>query len=210
MRLRLFIILVGAALVAATFSYPYWRPFVVNTVVNEPFPGLPANLQTAFVEELTPEEQAAFLQMAAENRDMAVAMAAAALQAPIAMETAEPAPDQATAVVAASGNFVRIDAVHWAQGRAIVYQLPDNSKVLRLEDFEAANGPDLYVLLSASPRPLTQEEVELSNLDFELGRLKGNIGNQNYNIPPEVDLSLYNSVVIYCKAFNVVFSTATI
>lgn len=210
MRLRLFVILIGAVAVVATFTYPYWRPFFVSTAVNEPFPGLPANLQTAFVEQLSPEEQAAFLQMAAENRAMAVAMAVAALQAPTMMQTPEPAPDAATAVVAASGQFTRIDALHWAQGRAIVYQLPDNRKILRLEDFQAANGPDLHVLLSANERPLTREEVEMSDLDFELGRLKGNIGNQNYEIPSEVDLSLYNSVVIYCKTFHVVFSTATI
>ena len=70
--------------------------------------------------------------------------------------------------------------------------------------------PDLRVLLAASRAPRTREEVELGNLEIELGHLKGNIGNQNYEIPPEVDLSLYNSVVIYCQEFHVVFSTATI
>ncbi|MBZ0302157.1 MAG: DM13 domain-containing protein [Anaerolineae bacterium] len=210
MRLRLTLILVGAIAVAATFTYPYWRPFFVNTIVDEPFPGLPADMQAAFLQQLTPEQQAAFLQMADTDRDMAVAMVAAALEAPSTVPDVENPPDSSTTVSVATASFKRIDAVHWAQGKAIIYQLPDNRKILRLEDFQAANGPDLHVLLSASENPTTQEEVELGNLDFELGPLKGNIGNQNYEIPPEVDLSLYNSVVIYCQKFHVVFSTATL
>ena len=117
-------------------------------------------------------------------------------------------PDTAVSVV--DGTFERIDAVHWAQGDVTIYQLPDNRKILAFDNFLAANGPDLRVLLSASEAPRTREEVELGNLELELGSLKGTAGNQTYEIPPEVDLSLYNSVVIYCQAFHVVFSTATI
>jgi hypothetical protein len=209
MRLRLLLILFGAALVAASFTFPLWRPLFVSTIAEEAFPGLPANLQDAFA-QLPSDQQAAFLSMAAENRDTAVAMAVAALQNPVVMLEEQPTPDGAITVQVARGEFARIDAVHWAQGTVTIFSFPDNRKVARLDDFQSANGPDLYVLLSASPAPRTQEEVELGDLDFELGRLKANIGNQNYEIPPEVDLSLYNSVVIYSKPFNVVFSTATI
>jgi hypothetical protein len=204
------LILVGAAAVVATYTFPYWRPLLLSTVAEEPFPGLPANLQTAFVEQLTREQQTILLEMAAENREMAVALAAAALQAPVVIEAEENPPDTTIAVAATTGSFAPIDAIRWAQGTATVYQFPDNRKVLRLEDFQSANGPDLFVLLSASAAPRTREEVELSDLDLELGRLKANIGNQNYEIPPEIDLSLYNSVVIYCQAFDLVLSTATI
>lgn len=209
MRLRLLLILLGAALVAASFTFPLWRSFFVSTIAEDPFPGLPANLQDEFL-QLSPDQQAAFLSMATENRDMAVAMVVAALQNPVVMLEEQPTPDGAIAVQVARGEFVRIDSVHWAQGTVTIFSYPDNRKIARLDNFQAANGPDLYVLLSASPAPRTQEEVELGNLDFELGRLKGNVGSQNYEIPPEVDLSLYNSVVIYSKPFNVVFSTATI
>ena len=88
--------------------------------------------------------------------------------------------------------------------------MPDNRKILSFGDFLAASGPDLRVVLSASDAPRTREEVELGNLELELGPLKGTAGSQTYEIPPEVDLSLYNSVVIYCQEFHVVFSTATI
>ena len=45
---------------------------------------------------------------------------------------------------------------------------------------------------------------------LDLGKLKGNRGNQNYPIPADVDISIFNSVVIYCKPFAVVFSVATL
>jgi hypothetical protein len=208
MRFRLFIILFGAALVVATYSFPLWRPLLVNDVVNEAFPGLSADLQAAFT-ALTPAEQAAFRQMAEEDRDMAITMVEAALQAPAVIE-AEPTPDMQSTIIIADGTFGRVDAVHWAEGTATIYQLPDNRKVLRFENFRAANGPDLRVVLSAGEEPRTREEVARGNLNLELGRLKGNIGDQNYEIPAEIDLSLYNSVVIYCQAFHVVFSTAAI
>lgn len=210
MHFRLLFILVGALTVVATFTFPLWRPLLVDDIVDEPFPGLPSDLQAGFA-ALTPAEQASYLQMAVEDRAMALAMIEAALQAPTLVEADEQtAPATDAAVIVADGEFTRIDPVHWAQGTATIYQLPDNRKILRFEDFRAANGPDLRVILAASEAPRSREEVELSNLDLELGTLKGNIGDQNYQIPPEVDLSLYNSIVIYCQTFHVVFSTATI
>ena len=212
MRFRILLILFGALLVAATYSFPLWRPLLVDDVVNEPFPGLPSELQSGFA-VLTPAEQAEFLTMAETDPDMALEMVAAALQAPVIVNNPDDAemPENATeSAIITDGDFVRIDPIHWAQGTATIYQLPDNSKLLRFEDFRSANGPDLYVILSASEAPLTREEVELGNLHLELGQLKGNVGDQNYEIPAEVDLSLYNSIVIYCKPFHVVFSTATI
>jgi len=209
MRFRLFLILIGAVLIAATYSFPLWQPLLVNTVVDEPFPGLPDNLQAAFA-ALPPEQQSSFLDMAAEDPDMAVAMAAAALEPPTTVQETGDMPEMETATIITGGEFSRVDAVHWAQGTATIYELPDQQKILRLEDFTAANGPDLRVVLSAGEEPRSREEVERGNLNLELGRLKGNIGNQNYEIPPETDLSLYNSVVIYCQAFHVVFSTAAI
>jgi Electron transfer DM13 len=208
MRFRFFLILIGALVVVATFTFPLWRPLFVSDVVDESFFGLPADLEAGF-QALPPSQQTAFLAMAAENRDMALEMVRAALQADAVLSEAEQAmPTMEAAVIAKSGSFTQIDVLHDAQGTATIYQMPDNSKVLRFEDFRVSNGPDLRVVLSASVNPLTTEEVELNDLDLELGRLKGNVGNQNYEIPADVDLSLYQSVVIYCRAFNVVFSTA--
>jgi hypothetical protein len=106
------------------------------------------------------------------------------------------------------GNFQDADSAHKGEGSARIYQLTDNSHLLRFEDFEVTNGPDLRVLLVKHENPSSR-----SNLDegyVELARLKGNVGDQNYEIPDNVDISEYHSVVIYCKPFHVLFSIASL
>lgn len=139
--------------------------------------------------------------------------AAAATEAPA--PTAAPAPTEAPAPTAAPaepvalsrGSFTFLDNLHWAEGAATIYRLADGSHVLRLEPFTAQNGPDLFVGISGHPMPRTNDETYGAGY-VELARLKANQGNQNYPIPADVDLSAFKSVVIYCKAFSVVFSTA--
>ena len=99
-----------------------------------------------------------------------------------------------------AGAFVGVgDGIHDAQGDAYTIPLEDTSNVLRLENFKSTNGPDLYVYLS------TDENAS----DFvNLGVLKANSGNQNYEIPDDTDLGKYNKVLIWCKAFGVLFGSA--
>lgn len=99
------------------------------------------------------------------------------------------------------GSFTDADSFHKGSGEATVYKLPDGMQVLRLENFTVTNGPDLRVLLAVDSNPANS---------VELGKLKGNIGDQNYEIAASVDASAYNSVIIYCKPFQVIFSTATL
>ena len=205
MRFRLLLVLTGALLVAATWSYPLWRPLLVDDVVNETFPGLDASLQDDF-RLLGAAEQESYLQLAREDADMARALVEAALQTPVVVEEAQ----QAATSELARGSFVRIDPLHWARGNATIYRLADARNVLRLQDFQAANGPDLRVMLSASPAPGSPAALNEGGLALDLGRLKGNVGNQNYEIPAGLDLSRYNSVVIFCRRFNIIFSTATL
>lgn len=210
MRLRLLFILLGALAVLATFTFPYWQPLFTREEVQEDFPGLPTDLQAAFA-ALPADQQAIYQAMIEQDAAMAVEMVRAALQTPVTVNEAEQAmPTMEAAVIVGEGEFITIDAVHRAQGTATIYQMPDNRKLLRLDNFSVTNGPDLRVVLSASEAPKTRAEVELNNLDLELGRLQGNIGSQNYEIAPEVDISQYNSVVIYCRLYNVVFSTASL
>lgn len=98
------------------------------------------------------------------------------------------------------GNFVDAgDGFHKAGGIGKVINLADGRTFLRLENLKITNGPDLYVYLS----------VGKDALDFvNLGRLKGNIGNQNYEIPAGTDLSKYNTALIWCKAFSTLFGSA--
>ena len=74
---------------------------------------------------------------------------------------------------------------------------------------ESTNGPDLRVVLSPHQSPDSRGDVKLPGY-VDLGKLKGNKGDQNYNIPDDVDIDAQGSVVIYCEPFAVVFSVATL
>lgn len=88
-----------------------------------------------------------------------------------------------------------------------VYRLPDSRIIVRLEPFQDQNGPDLYVYLSGHPMPRSSAQVHDQGA-FEIARLRGNIGNQKFELPGDLDLSQYHAIVIYCKRFAEVFSTA--
>lgn len=112
-------------------------------------------------------------------------------------------------VILAVGEFRDSDSYHKGSGTARVYQLPDGSRLLRLENFSVTNGPDLFVYASEHPAPATSAEVHQGKA-LKISALKGNLGAQNYDLPPDFDLEKTKSVVIYCRAFGVVFSTATL
>lgn len=108
-----------------------------------------------------------------------------------------------------AGSFRDADSVHKGSGMATIYEGPDGSRVLRLEDFDSTNGPDLYVMLSPNASPQSREEVSAPGY-ANLGKLKGNIGNQNYTIPDDVEIPALGSIVIYCRLFHVIFSVASL
>jgi hypothetical protein len=123
-----------------------------------------------------------------------------------AVSEGRPAPEAGTTL--AAGYFGIIDAIHRGEGTASLLQVSDGRRVLRLEDdFHVTNGPDLYVYLSGAEAPRSSGELHASGA-FEVARLKGNVGGQNYDVPADLDLSQFRSVVIYCRRFTTVFSTA--
>ncbi len=130
---------------------------------------------------------------------------------PFPTERPKPGPIfvQADAVPLLAGEFRDADDFHRGSGKVTLYLLDDGRLFLRLENFTVTNGPDLHVILSSHPDPADQEEVN-SGAYLDLGNLKGNVGNQNYEVPGGTDLSSVRSVVIYCKPFHVVFSTASL
>ena len=109
----------------------------------------------------------------------------------------------------AKGAFKGADGVHAGTGTATVYREGDERRIVRFTDFEVTNGPDLKVWLVAHPNVTDADHVTASPY-VGLGRLKGNIGDQNYEIPSDVDLSKYRSVVIWCEQFSVLFATAVL
>ena len=131
------------------------------------------------------------------------------------MEAAEAAPDKTMdesmmpdePVLGASGQFRDADAVHKGSGNALLYTLPDGRHVLRFEEFRTTNGPDLVVYLAKHPSPASADDVTDGGY-LSLGKLKGNVGNQNYVLPENVAIEDYQSVVIWCELFGVLFSPA--
>lgn len=115
---------------------------------------------------------------------------------------------QATqAVILATGRWMGADAAHQAQGKASLVRLPDGRRFLRFEEFRVTNGPDLYVYLSGHRAPRNRTQLH-EGAALEVGVLKGNIGNQNYELPADLDLSKFKSAAIYCKRFSVMFGSA--
>lgn len=95
---------------------------------------------------------------------------------------------------------------HPTDGRASIYRM-DSKRILRLTNFRTSNGPDVHVYLIAAPDAKDDETVK-NAASVDLGILKGNIGDQNYDVPDSVDLGKYRAVMIWCKRFNVNFGTA--
>jgi hypothetical protein len=124
--------------------------------------------------------------------------------------TAAPQPTAtipAEPVLLLTGAFYGVDEIHHGTGDALIYETPDGGTLLRLENFEVANGPQLHVILGVEANPYNHATLG----DYlDLGPLKGNIGDQNYEIPPGTNLEDYGSVVIYCVPFRAIFAIASI
>jgi hypothetical protein len=103
-----------------------------------------------------------------------------------------------------TGSFVSRE--HATSGTVRVLELVDGRRFVRLEGFETDNGPDLYVYLSTNPAG--GPEGAFDDEFADLGRLQGNIGDQNYEIPGGVDPVRYASVVIWCDRFDAAFGAA--
>jgi hypothetical protein len=99
--------------------------------------------------------------------------------------------------------------VHATEGRATVYQQADGKLLLRLTGFKTSNGPDVHVVLVAFKDASDDvNSLKSSTERVELGKLKGNEGDQNYEIPAGTDLSKFTTVSIYCERFNANFGAA--
>jgi hypothetical protein len=105
----------------------------------------------------------------------------------------------------AQGNFKSL--AHETKGMATLYKLADGKQTLRLTEFETSNGPDVHVYLTAAEVEKGSDAIKAAGF-IDLGSMKGNKGDQNYDIPADVDLSKYKSVTIWCARFGVNFGLA--
>src|SRR3989475_7478080 len=96
---------------------------------------------------------------------------------------------------------------HETHGVATIYRLSDGHRVLRLTQFATSNGPDVRVYLVAAGDVQSEDAAKQAGL-VDLGALKGNIGDQNYDVPAGLDLNRYRAVSIWCRRFSVNFGAA--
>lgn len=223
MSKRLVVIIVGAVGLLAIIAVGWYlgSPLFIDDAVDEAFPfDTPSEaqieemsqdergeLESDFMTAVPGEEQVSGL--SAQERE-ALTEKVVAAAATVMMD--KPMDDDMMAaadewVLVGEGQFAGADSFHMGSGRAAVFE-QGGQRVLRFENFSVTNGPDLHVILTKHPAPSDRSDVGEDYID--LGSLKGNLGNQNYEIPADVDLSTYGGVVIYCVPFHVVFATATL
>ena len=194
-------VLIGVGIVAivpiAWLAWWLLSPLWMDTEVSEEFPlaaraVIPENMTMGEVEEV--------MAAAAAMEDRSVSETMSEMTATTAQEEPQSR---------LTGQFQDADSFHKGSGSATVYDVGGGQLVLRLDEFRVTNGPDLRVLLANAPNP--EGHSDLADAGYvELGKLKGNVGSQNYEIPDDFDLAKAQSVVIYCNPFRVVFSVASL
>ncbi|MFD3872720.1 DM13 domain-containing protein [Streptomyces sp. NPDC058623] len=136
---------------------------------------------------------------------------------PTALKPAPSAPAAPSGAAASAAPPLRtvargdlISHEHTTTGTAKLIRLADGSHTLRLENLDTSNGPDLRVWLTDAPvkEGTAGWRVFDDGKHVSLGKLKGNKGDQNYEVPPDLDLSAYSSVAIWCDRFDVSFGAA--
>jgi Electron transfer DM13 len=203
-RTKMVLAVIAAAIVIPIAIYTI-SPLFINTSVDEPLPVSASSEFEKFMNMTEEDRIQAASNMSQQEKETIMIMAAKenesandSMLSPIAGQ--EPDVSQNTTTKTLAGDFVGVnDGIHNAEGLARVIALSNDTTVLRLENFKATNGPDLYVYLAT--------DKSASDI-INLGRLKGNIGNQNYLIPAGTDLTKYNTVLIWCRAFSVLFGSA--
>ena len=180
-------------------------PLFINTEINEPLPPLGSESSIGFKKFMAmteDEKNNAAKNMTVEEKDMIMKMAAeqdTTINETMntIMDISQNREENKNLII---GDFVGVnDGIHNAEGKAKILVLPDGSQILRLEDFKSTNGPDVHLYLS------TDKQAS----DFiDLGRLKANNGNQNYQIPINADFNKYKYVLIWCQPFSVLFGSA--
>ena len=218
MNRKILIIVIIVVALAIPFAIYTVSPLFVSNTVNEPLPTTAAVVS----KKAASQEYQKFVSMNEQDRINAakqmnqrqknVVMIGAAQINNIMNENVvtsqgiinKPqtnAPSTATNIsTIMAGSFVGAgDGFHNAQGLAKVIPLKNEQSILRLENFKSTNGPNVHLYLA----------TDRTASDFiDLGRLKANNGNQNYNIPAGTDLAKYNMALIWCKDFSVLFGSA--
>ncbi len=181
-------LLIGTAIVAGGLLWYLFRPdaLVISKTVHEPFPAMQES-GSRMVE--TP---------GMAHSSMASSSMADSHEADHMSNDSEP-------VRLATGRFHT--NAHETKGQATIYRLDDGRRLLRLTGFSTSNGPDVRVYLVAAADVQKEDAAKRAGI-VDLGALKGNIGDQNYDVPEGLDLTKYHAVSIWCRRFSVNFGAA--
>jgi len=104
-----------------------------------------------------------------------------------------------------SGTFH--SGTHPTEGTATIYRIENGSRVLRFTAFKTSNGPDVHIYMVAAEDAKDNASVQQAAF-VDLGLIKGNIGDQNYTLGSDLDLTKYRTVSVWCKRFSKNFGAA--
>ncbi|MFL6391862.1 MAG: DM13 domain-containing protein, partial [Nitrososphaeraceae archaeon] len=216
------IIIIVVVALAIPFAIYTISPLFISNTVNEPLPTTAAvtNKNTAsqeyqkFVSMNEQDRINAAKQMSQRQKNMVmigaaqlnntmnenVVMSAGTINKQQQQQQQSNATTTAASTIIRTGYFIGAgDGFHNAEGLAKVIPLEGVRNILRLESFKSTNGPNVHLYLATD---------KAASSFIDLGRLKANNGNQNYNIPVGIDLTKYNIALIWCKDFSVLFGSA--
>lgn len=214
-QLRAFLILLGAALVTATYTFPTWQPYLsmLPGRGETNILGLRADVAEQLQERVPPEQINGLRNLAREDLSLAQEIAMAELRPD---QTAnDDVPSELGQLLPQLSDVAPLDAdaalygpaVH-ASGTLTIYELADGRYILRFDELDITNLPEMNLYLSGNPRPTNQEELQQNGFYHRLRALQGNVGNYNYEVAAELDLFSYNSVVIYSEPLGVIVGYA--
>ena len=238
-RVKITIALLVVAMGIFAIAYFEPHKLFIDEEVNEDFPVPVAVATTTAIPEATPVTEAptttfppattttldaaetsqaenrerGFSPASEEEKEQSPATTTSTTASPTTTTTVPPTTTTTTEavpegpVLLSSSEWISLG--HPGTGTVLVYRQPDGSHVIRFEDLAVSNGPDLLVILSASP--LVDDQNAYSEVEYvSLGDLKGNKGNQNYEVPADVNIGDYQTVAIWCRRFNYTFNAADI
>ena len=194
--LILTIIVVAIAIPVGVYTF---SPLFINRTINEPLPSDAVQQYQKFISMDQQHRINAAKSMDEKQKNMIMRAAAAQINSTVNEQADNLIQNKQQQKIITSAFIGAGDGFHNTEGAAKVIPLQDRGSILRLENFRSTNGPNVHVYMS------TNKDAT----DFvDLGRLKANIGNQNYNIPIGINVSKYKYVLIWCKDFSVLFGSA--
>ena len=200
----------GVALLAAAITYLLFGYFQVQAAfidreVNEEFVASSETVEDNSPTETTQEMPETTEEETTTEKEAVGATTTETTEKATPEPAPEPAPEPSGPVQVSAGTFH--DVEYEGTGDAIVYRQEDGSYVLRLENLNVENGPDLFVYAVAANDAFDAQTV-LDAGFVDLGTLKGNQGNQTYELPPDFDPEVHRAISVWCQQFTANFVTA--